>query len=179
MGGQSVNLAFAPTHLFRSSSCQRQENVRSARVIGWLLHGVGQLESKFLEGEDRGEVLLRYAAGLVPGRGKPAAAGKLRPARLELKALLSVITWIMPVTLDPPALTVDRLQEALRIRRRIDQLERRLRALFSARRESKRNSYGLSGEEMSKIGANLHARAKERITSGRSKAFTDSIEEIL
>jgi hypothetical protein len=54
-----------------------------------------------------------------------------------------------------------------------------LKALFSARRESKRNSYGFSGEEMSKIGANLHARAKERITTGRSRAFTGSIEEIL
>jgi hypothetical protein len=85
----------------------------------------------------------------------------------------------MPFTLDPPALTVGRLQEAVRIRRRIDQLERRLRALFSARRESKRNSYGFSGEEMSKIGANLHVRAKERITNGRSRAFTGSIEEIL
>lgn len=85
----------------------------------------------------------------------------------------------MPFTLDPPALTVGRLQEAVRIRRRIDQLERRLRALFSAGRESKRNSYGFSGEEMSKIGANLHVRAKERITNGRSRAFTGSIEEIL
>lgn len=85
----------------------------------------------------------------------------------------------MPFTLDPPALTVGRLQEAVRIRRRIDQLERRLRALFSAQRESKRNSYGFSGEEMSKIGMNLHARAKERITHGRSRAFTGSIEEIL
>ena len=85
----------------------------------------------------------------------------------------------MQFTLDPPALTVGRLQEAVRIRRRIDQLERRLRALFSARRESKRNSYGFSGEEMSKIGANLHARAKERITNGRGRAFAGSIEEIL
>ncbi len=84
----------------------------------------------------------------------------------------------MPFTLNPPALTVGRLQEAVRIRRRIDQLERRLRALFSAG-ESKRNSYGFSGEEMSKIGANLHVRAKERITTGRSRAFTGSIEEIL
>lgn len=84
----------------------------------------------------------------------------------------------MPFTLDPPVLTVGRLQEAVRIRRRIDQLERRLRALFSAG-ESKRNSYGFSGEEMSKIGANLHVRAKERITNGRSRAFTGSIEEIL
>jgi hypothetical protein len=54
-----------------------------------------------------------------------------------------------------------------------------LRALFGARRESKRNSYGFSGEEMSKIGANLHVRAKERSTNGRSRAFTGSIEEIL
>jgi hypothetical protein len=85
----------------------------------------------------------------------------------------------MPFTLDPPVLTVRRLEEAVRIRRRIDQLERRLRALFSARRESKRNSYGFSGAEMSKIGANLHVRAKERITNGRSRAFNGSIEEIL
>jgi hypothetical protein len=85
----------------------------------------------------------------------------------------------MPFALDPPALTLGRLQEAVRIRRRIDQLERRLKALFNARRESKPNSYGLSGGEMSKIGANLHARAKERITNGRSRAFTGSIEEIL
>jgi len=84
----------------------------------------------------------------------------------------------MPFTLDPPALTVGRLQEAVRIRRRIDQLERRLKALFSARRESKRNSYSFSSEEMSKIGANLHVRAKERITTGRSRAFTGSVEEI-
>jgi hypothetical protein len=68
----------------------------------------------------------------------------------------------MEFTLDSPALTVDRLQEAVRIRRRIDQLERRLRVLFGARRESKRNSYGSSGEGMSKIGAKLRARAQER-----------------
>ena len=79
----------------------------------------------------------------------------------------------MPFTLDPPALTVGRLQEAVRIRRRIDQLERRLRALFSAQPESKRSSYGFSGEEMSKIGA------KERSISGQSRAFAGSIEEIL
>jgi hypothetical protein len=85
----------------------------------------------------------------------------------------------MQFTLDPPALTVDRLQEAVRIRRRIDQLERRLRALFSAQPESKRNSYGFSGAEMSEIGAKLHARAQERITSGRSRVFSGSIEEIL
>jgi hypothetical protein len=85
----------------------------------------------------------------------------------------------MQFTLDPPELTIDRLQEAVRIRRRIDHLERRLRALFGARRESKRNSYGFSGEEMSKIGAKLHARARERITSGQSRAFAGSIEEIL
>jgi hypothetical protein len=85
----------------------------------------------------------------------------------------------MQLTLDPPALTVDRLQEAVRIRRRIDQLERRLRALFGARRESKRNSYGFSGKEMSKIGAKLHARAKDRIKSGQSRAFAGSIEEIV
>ena len=85
----------------------------------------------------------------------------------------------MQLTLDPPVLTVDRLQEAVRIRRRIDQLERKLRALFGARRESTRISYGFSGEEMSKIGAKLHAGAKERIASGRSCAFAGSIEEIL
>ena len=85
----------------------------------------------------------------------------------------------MQLTLDPPELTIDRLQEAVRIRRRIDQLERRLRALFGARRESKRNAYGFSGEEMSKIGAKLHARAKERTTNGRSRVFAGSIEEIL
>jgi hypothetical protein len=83
----------------------------------------------------------------------------------------------MQLALDPPALTVDRLQEAGRIRRRIDQLERRLRALFGAQRQSKRNSYRFSGEEMSKIGAKLHARAKEQIASGRSRAFAGSIEE--
>jgi hypothetical protein len=85
----------------------------------------------------------------------------------------------MPFTLDPPNLTIDRLQKALRIRRQIDQLEQRLTALFGGPREPKRNSYGLSGEEMSKIGARLHARAKERITSGQSKGFAGSIEEIL
>jgi hypothetical protein len=87
--------------------------------------------------------------------------------------------FAMPFTLDPPALTVDRLQEAVRIRKRIDQLEQRLRALFGASQQSKRNSYGFSGEEMSKIGAKLHARAQERITNGRSRAFSGSIEEIV
>src|SRR5437868_13404577 len=101
--------------------------------------------------------------------------GRIGIARTAVRGIMSA----MPLTLDAPALTVDRLQEAVRIRSRIDRLERRLRALFSVQRESKRSSYGFSGEEMSKIGAKLHARAKERSATGRSRAFADSVEEII
>ena len=42
-----------------------------------------------------------------------------------------------------------------------------------------RNRDGLNAAEMSKIARNLHAKAKERIASRRSKEFRGSIEDLL
>jgi hypothetical protein len=146
-------------------------SIRQIKICVWNSTALsGRVEN------DRQMLTVRGAIRKQARRRKPEGA----PERdLIARTVLHSKMQSMPFTLDPPALTAGRLQEAVRIRRRIDQLERRLRALFSARRESKRNSYGFSGAEMSKIGTNLHVRAKERITNGRSRAFTVSIEEIL
>jgi hypothetical protein len=83
----------------------------------------------------------------------------------------------------PPALArskgVERLQQAVRLRPEIDKLERKLVTLLNGvpRNLLVRNDYGFTAAEMSKIAQSLHARAKERIASGRSKKFRHSVEK--
>jgi hypothetical protein len=76
----------------------------------------------------------------------------------------------MPAVLDRPIPTLNKLREAVRIRTRIVQLERKLTQLFgtSAREQ---NSYGFSAPEMDRIGARLHARAKKHLGGGKSKTL--------
>jgi hypothetical protein len=87
----------------------------------------------------------------------------------------------MPATVDRPPNPADRLKLAIKIRKQIAQLERKLGML--SRNMPKyvlvRNEYGLSAVEMKKIAQNLHAKAKEGIARGRSKEFRGSIEEAL
>jgi hypothetical protein len=86
----------------------------------------------------------------------------------------------MPATLERPKIA-DRLQQARRLQSEIDKLERRLAMLFSGVPKNllSRNRYGFTVAEMNKIARNLHARAKERIASGRSKEYRGSIEDLL
>ena len=88
---------------------------------------------------------------------------------------------VMSLTVDHEARTADRLQAAIRIRKQIDQLERRFAKLFAKMPKYvlARNDYGFSAGEMKKIAQKLHAKAKEKIASGRSKEFRGSIEKAL
>ena len=74
-----------------------------------------------------------------------------------------------------------RLQAAIQIRKQIAQLERKFSELFAnmPKYMLTRNDFGLSAGEMKKIPQKLHAKAKERIASGRSKEFRGSIEKAL
>jgi hypothetical protein len=75
----------------------------------------------------------------------------------------------------------DRLQQARRVQLEIAKLERKLAILFAGVPKNllTRNHYGFNAVEMSKIARNLHAKAKERIASQRSKKFRGSIEDLL
>jgi hypothetical protein len=86
----------------------------------------------------------------------------------------------MPATLNPPKIA-DRLQQARRVQSEIDKLHRKLAMLFAGVPKNllTRNRYGFNAAAMSKIARNLHARAKERIASRRSKEFRGSIEDCL
>ncbi len=87
----------------------------------------------------------------------------------------------MPLTLDRESYAADRLQAAIKIRKQIDQLERRFAKLFANMPKYilARSDYGFSASEMRKIARKLHGKAKERIASGHSKEFRGSIEEAL
>ena len=87
----------------------------------------------------------------------------------------------MPITVERPSNSADRLKLAMKIRRQIAQLERKLGVL--ARHLPKyalvRNDYGFGTVEVEKIAQKLHAKAKEGIARGHSKEFRGSIEEVL
>lgn len=87
----------------------------------------------------------------------------------------------MPATVERPLNSADRLKLAIKMRKQIAQLERKLGLLL--RHVPKyllvRNEYGLGAVEMKKIAQKLHAKAKEGIARGRSKEFRASIEETL
>ncbi len=70
------------------------------------------------------------------------------------------------------------LEEAIRLRREIQRLERRLGALFGQPADLAVNTFGFSADEMRRIGAKLHARAKERSATGKSREFKGSMEEL-
>ncbi len=87
----------------------------------------------------------------------------------------------MPLTLNREAPIADRIQAAIQLRKQIDQLERRF-AKLSANMPKyvlARNDYGFSASEMRRIARKLHAKARERIASGRGKEFRGSIEKAL
>jgi hypothetical protein len=83
----------------------------------------------------------------------------------------------MPLTVDHEAHTANRLQAAIRIRKQIDQLERRFAKLFAKMPKYVlvRNDYGFSADQMKKIARKLHVKARERIAGGHSKEFHGSI----
>jgi hypothetical protein len=101
-----------------------------------------------------------------------------------LARLLSLVgrisSLIMPVTLDRPKIA-DRLQRARRLQAEIAKLEKELATLFAGvpKHLLIRNHCGLTAGQMSKIAQNLHARAKEKIATGRSKEFRGSIEDLV
>ncbi len=99
---------------------------------------------------------------------------------IALIAALRYFTRVMPATLDAPKIA-DRLEKALRVQSEIDKLRRKLATPFAGVPKNllTRNRYGLNAAEMGQIARNLHARAKEKIASRRSKEFRGSIEEIL
>ena len=86
----------------------------------------------------------------------------------------------MPVNLDRPKIA-DRLQRARRLQAEIAKLEKELATLFAGvpKHLLTRNHYGLTAGQMSKIAQDLHARAKEKIATGRSKEFRGSIEDLV
>lgn len=87
----------------------------------------------------------------------------------------------MPISVERASNSADRLKLAIKIRKQIAQLERKLGLL--ARHMPKyalaRNDYGFSTVELKKIAQKLHAKAKEGIARGHSKEFRGSIEEVL
>jgi hypothetical protein len=87
----------------------------------------------------------------------------------------------MPLSVNRESQIADRLQTAIRIRSQIDRLERRFAKLFAhmPKYVLVRNDYGFTASEMKRIAKKLHGKAKQRIASGRSKAFRGSIEEVL
>ncbi len=89
--------------------------------------------------------------------------------------------FVMPLTVDRETHAAERLQAAIQIRKQIAQLERRFSKLFAnlPKYILARNDFGLNAREMEKIAQKLHAKAKERIASGRSKEFCGSIDEAL
>jgi hypothetical protein len=86
----------------------------------------------------------------------------------------------MPATLDRPHIA-ERLERARRLQSEIDKLEQQLATLFVGvpKHALTRNRYGFTAVQMTKIARNLHAKAKENIGRGRSKAFRGSIEDLL
>lgn len=84
----------------------------------------------------------------------------------------------MPAVLERSLPSLAELQEGVRIRRQIAQLERKLNRLFEGS-QSSRNAYGFSANEMETIGVRLHGKAKKRIAQGQSKKFAGSIEALL
>jgi hypothetical protein len=107
---------------------------------------------------------------LFPFRIRPATTladsfhNKLRtiPARLRYV--------VMPLTVNREPHVEGRLQAAIQIRKQIAQLERKFSKLFAnmPKYMLARNDFGLSAGEMKKIAQKLHAKAKERLASGRS-----------
>jgi hypothetical protein len=87
----------------------------------------------------------------------------------------------MPLVVNRESNKADRFRAAIRIRKQIDQLERRFAKLFAnmPKYMLARNDYGFSPGEMKRIAQKLHAKAKQRIASGRSKEFRGSIEKAL
>src|SRR6266571_2314294 len=82
-------------------------------------------------------------------------------------------------TLNPPKIA-DRLKQARRVQSEIDKLQRKLGTLLNGVPKNLlvRDRYGFTAAEMTRIARQLHARAKEKITRGRSREFRGSIEEI-
>ena len=87
----------------------------------------------------------------------------------------------MPLTLDHRPNAAGQLEAAIRIRKQIAQLERKFSKLLAnmPKYMLARNDFGFSPGEMKKIAQKLHAKAKQRIASGRSKELRGSIEEAL
>jgi hypothetical protein len=87
----------------------------------------------------------------------------------------------MPLTLNRESQAANRVRAAIDIRKQIDQLERKFAKLSANMPKYAlfRNEYGFSAADMRKIGRKLHAKAQERIASGRSKEFRGSIEKTL
>jgi hypothetical protein len=87
----------------------------------------------------------------------------------------------MSLVKDRKSPMLDRLRAAMRIRKQIDQLERRFETILAnvPKYMLTRNNYGFSAREMKKIAHKLHAKAKEAVTNGRGKEFRGSIEEAL
>jgi hypothetical protein len=86
----------------------------------------------------------------------------------------------MPATLDPRKIA-ERLHQMRRLQLEIEKSYRKLSMLSAGvpKHLLTRNRDGLNAAEMSKIARNLHAKAKERIASRRSKEFRGSIEDLL
>jgi hypothetical protein len=87
----------------------------------------------------------------------------------------------MPLTLNRRSTAADRIRAAMMLRKKIDELERRFAKTVAnlPKYMLARNAYGFSAGEMRKIAQNLHAKAKEEISSGRGSEFRGSIEEAL
>ena len=87
----------------------------------------------------------------------------------------------MPLTMNREPRAAGRLQAAIQIRKQIAQLERKFSKLFAniPKYMLARNDFGLNAGDMKKIAQKLHAKAKEKIASGRSKEFRGSIEKAL
>ncbi len=88
---------------------------------------------------------------------------------------------IMRDTLDQDSRVARRVQAAIRLRKQIDRLERKFAELYAhvPKYVLARNDYGFTADEMKRIAQKLHGKAKQRIASGRSKAFRGSIEAAL
>ena len=87
----------------------------------------------------------------------------------------------MPLTVGSESRVADRLRTAIRIRKQIDELERRFVRIVAnvPKHMLTRNVYGFSAGEMKKIAQKLHAKAKKGVASGRGKEFCGSIDEAL
>jgi hypothetical protein len=86
----------------------------------------------------------------------------------------------MPLTLNRKSSTADRVRAALVLRKKIDELERRFARTVAnlPKHMLTRNVYGFSPAEMRKIAQKLHAKAKEEITSGRSRELRATNQKI-